>query len=153
MNASLRLFVIGGHALRTGGLIGCLVAGAGVAGCASPFAPAPIDKASAAAPEITALAHSSKPFPTFSQIPAAPSDVRADRAWGKAAADLEAQSAELSRATAPGTWSLNGTSGFAQKAQADAGPGVTGPESTTADTEAFAKQARARATPPPPPKK
>ncbi|WP_304164651.1 hypothetical protein [Phenylobacterium aquaticum] len=153
MNASLRLFVIGGHALRTSGLMGCLLVGASLSGCAAnPFAPQPLDKASAAAPEITAVAHNNRPFPTFAGIPAVPSDIRPDRAWGKAAAELEGQGAELARATAPGTWSLTGTDAFAQRAQAEAGP-AAGAESTTADTEAFAKQARARATPPPPPKK
>lgn len=153
MNASLRLFVIGGHALRTGGLLGCLMVGAGLSGCANPFAPAPLDKASAAAPEIAALAHNNQRFPTFATIPAMPSDVRADRAWGKAAAEIEGQGAEIARATAPGTWTLTNTSAFVKSAQADAGPTISGAESTTADTEAFAKQARARATPPPPPKK
>ncbi|MFD1189349.1 hypothetical protein [Phenylobacterium conjunctum] len=157
MNASLRLFVtnrLTRRALRVGVALGCLSAAAGVAGCASgPFAPASLDKASAASAEISTLASAAKTYPTFADIPPPPADVRPDRAWGKAAAEVEGDGAALAAATAPSTWTLSATDSFAARALAAAGPGVEGPDSTTAATEAFAKQARQRATPPPPPKK
>ena len=155
MNASLRLFVtnqLARRSLRAGAALGCLVLAAGLSGCAaSVFTPAKLDSTSAAADQITALTSASKTYPTFADIPPPPADVRPDRAWGKAAAEVEADGQALAAATAPGTWTLSGTDTFASRAQAAAGPGVEG--STTAATEAFAKQARQRATPPPPPKK
>jgi hypothetical protein len=155
MNASLRLFVTDPLALRrlrVGAAAGCLVLAAGLSGCASnPFTPSKLDHSSAAAGQITTLTNASKAYPSFADIPPAPADVRPDRAWGKAAAEIEADGQALAAATAPGSWSLSGTDTFASRAQAAAGPSVEG--STTAATEAFAKQARQRATPPPPPKK
>lgn len=155
MNASLRLFVTNRaerRALRIGAALGCLTLAAGLSACAAgPFAPAGLDKSSAAAGQISALTSASKSYPSFADIPPAPSDVRPDRAWGKAAAEIEADGAALAAATAPSTWTLSGTDSFAARAQAAAGPAAEG--STTAATEAFAKQARQRATPPPPPKK
>ena len=108
MNASLRLFVtnrLTRRALRVGVALGCLSAAAGVAGCASgPFAPASLDKASAASAEISTLASAAKTYPTFADIPPPPADVRPDRAWGKAAAEVEGDGAALAAATAPSRW-------------------------------------------------
>lgn len=120
MNASLRLFVtnrLTRRALRVGVALGCLSAAAGVAGCASgPFAPASLDKASAASAEISTLASAAKTYPTFADIPPPPADVRPDRAWGKAAAEVEGDGAALAAATAPSTWTLSATDSFAARA-------------------------------------
>lgn len=91
-------------------------------------------------------------FPTFAQIPPVPGDVRPLPAFGTAARDLDRTLAELEAQTAPGTWTLSGTEAYAARAQALAGPDTGSSISTTAATEAFARQARARATPPPPPR-
>lgn len=155
MNASLRLFVthrFSRRTLRASAAVGGLGLALSLSACAGgPFAPSGLDKSSAAAGEISTLTSAAKTYPTFADIPPAPADVRPDRAWGKAAAQIEAEGTALAAATAPSTWTLTGTDTFASRAQAAAGPAVEG--STTAATEAFASQARRRATPPPPPKK
>ncbi|MBP7817728.1 MAG: hypothetical protein KA085_16530 [Phenylobacterium sp.] len=139
--------------LRTSLLV-CVCGGAMVSGCAvsNPFATAAVDPGSPVAAEVSAKARASNVYPTFASIPPVPSDVRALPAFGRAANELEAAGAELIAETAPGTWTLTGTEAFAGRARDIAGPGITGPESTTAATEAFAKAQRARATPPPPPR-
>jgi len=123
--------------------------------CASinPFATTPVDKSSKAAAEITAKARSSTTYPTFADIPPAPKDVRPVQAWGPAASAVTTAGQQLEQATAPSTWSLNDTQTFATRAKGSTSDDAAGVSSTVADTEAFARQARQRATPPPPPKR
>lgn len=125
-----------------------------VSGCAvsNPFATAAVDPASPIAAQVAAKARAGRTYPTFADIPSAPTDVRALPAFGRAANALEVAGADVIRETAPGTWTLTGTEAFAGRARDMAGPEITGAESTTAATEAFAKAQRARATPPPPPR-
>lgn len=154
MNASPRLFVMSRlEPLRTSLLV-CVCGGAMLSGCAisNPFATASVDPASPIAAEVAAKARASHDYPTFADIPPVPTDVRALPAFGRAATELEVAGADLTRETAPGTWTLTGTESFAGRARDIAGPEPTGPESTTAATEAFAKAQRARATPPPSPR-
>lgn len=154
MNASPRLFVMSRlEPLRTSLLV-CACAAAMLGGCAisNPFVTASVDPASPIAAEVAAKARASRDYPTFADIPSVPSDVRPLPAFGRAADELEVAGVELVRETAPGTWTLTGTEAFAGRARDMAGPETTGPESTTAATEAFAKAQRARATPPPPPR-
>ena len=153
MNASPRLFVMSRlEPLRTSLLV--CAGGAMLGGCAisNPFATAPVDPASPIAAEVAAKARAAGDYPTFAAIPPVPADVRPLPAFGRAADDLEAAGADLARETAPSTWTLTGTEAFAGRARDIAGPETTGPDSTTAATEAFAKAQRARATPPPPPR-
>jgi hypothetical protein len=56
--------------------------------------------------------------------------------------------AALERDTAPDTWTLNATDAFVEKARRDAGPQIEPPK--PGDAEAFARELRERATPPPP---
>jgi hypothetical protein len=149
MNASARLFLnlhqsaavasLAGAALLLGGCVG------------NPFADAQIDPGSPIAAEAARTARMNTDFPSFSEIPAQPNDVRPLRLFGAAAREVELARAKLERETAPETWTLNNTEAFAKTAQTAAGP-EGGAQSRT-DTDAFADILRKRATPPPPPKR
>jgi hypothetical protein len=119
--------------------------------CIHPFRDAKVDPRSPIAPEVAKTVRPGAPFPTFVNFPKAPSDVRPHKQYGKAAAQVELEGAALVAATADATWTLGDTAAFAAKAQADAGPEL--PPNQPGDTEAFAKDQKARATPPPPVKR
>lgn len=137
------------------GLMLCACAGVLLTGCASynPFATAPVDPASPVAEDVARVARSGGDFPTFADIPPVPTDQRPVTQWGQAAGKLETERATLERQTAPNTWTLDGTERFQARAKAMAGPPiVSDAASSTAATEAFARQLRERATPPPSPR-
>lgn len=150
MNALDRNFMNAGKSKIAARVLGVASAAALAAGCASPIASAKVDPSSPIAAEVAKLASADKDYPSFSEIPAKPTDVRPARVYGERAQAVEAARAELDAATAPNTWTLDATSSFAAKAQADAGPTLGAPANT--DTEAFASSVRKRATPPPPAK-
>lgn len=152
MNAPLRLFARPQARRSAGAVIGCVGAAAMLAGCANPFATAKVDPNSPVAAEIERMAGQKRPYPTFADIPAVPTDQRPVADWGKAADQLELASSRLDQATAPNTWTLQGTERFAARARSQAGPDIDSSRSTTPATEAFARQLRERATPPPPPR-
>ena len=137
------------------GLIFCACASLALAGCASsnPLATLPIDPNSPVAADVARMSRTSGPFPTFADIPPIPTDQRPVAQWGKEARQLEVAGSTLERDTAPKTWTLNGTERFQAQAKAAAGPAIQGnASSSTAATEAFARQLRERATPPPSPR-
>lgn len=143
MNASRPLFQI--H-VRTG-LI--LAAVAGLGGCAgNPFREHPVDPASPVAGEVAERSHPKTGFPTFASIPDPPADLRPAAQYGRQSAQLDAAGKALIAATEPGTWTLQNTDAFAEKARHDAGPPLApgNPE----QSEAEARALRERATPPPP---
>ena len=150
MNASLRSFSVClnissgiGRALAV--LAGC----AGLCGCVgNPFVNAAVDPSSPVAAEVTRLTRSDAPLPTFASIPKAPTDLRPVAAYGREAQALELAAAQLIRETEPETWTLQGTTAFADTARRDVGPEL--PPITPGDADAFARELRARATPPPP---
>jgi len=151
MNAPLRLFVRP-HVRRSAGAVaGCVGAAVMLAGCANPFATAKVDPNSPVAAEIERMASQKRPYPTFADIPPVPTDQRPVAQWGKQADQLEVAASRLDSATAPNTWTLQGTDRFAARARSQAGPDIN-TNSTTPATEAFARQLRERATPPPPPR-
>jgi len=124
----------------------CLLAGA----CTT------VDTASSGnsmAPEVAAISRAQQTYPSFADIPAAPTDLRPLRAWGQAARASQADRLALEQATADGTWTLSGTEAFAARAIAAAGPVPASLTSTSAATEAYVRELRRRATPPPPPKR
>ena len=112
-----------------------------------------IDPSSPIAPEAAKLSRNNAPFPKFSQIPAVPKDVRPVKQFGVAAAETVKVRDDLIAKTEPNTWTLKSgdTTTFAGQGRTAAGPEVA--PSDPAVTEAFARELRKRATPPPPPKR
>ena len=152
MNAPLRLFACSSLGASARGVLGCMTVAVLAAGCAgNPFAEAKVDANSAVADDVARMAHESRSFPTFDQIPASPPPSRPVAAWGQAADQLEVAAAKVERNTAPNTWTLSGTERFVTRARSQAGPDIGVEASTTPSSEAFAKELRERATPPPPP--
>lgn len=132
-----------------GGLSGCAVIGGLLAGCVGdPVRSARINPASPIAAEATQMVRSNRHWPSFSQIPPAPTDVRAPQAFGVAASDIQSAGERLEKETGPDSWSLTGTDRFAARANAQASDDSV----ESRDTDAFARSARERATPPPPPR-
>jgi hypothetical protein len=131
----------------------CLGAGAALSGCApgNPFATGPVDPSSPVAAEVTKAVRSNRAYPTFAQIPPAPTDVRPVEGWASAVGDVKSARADLDRQTAPQTWTLQRTEAFAASAQAAVGQD-DGPAAREGDTEAFTRRSQERATPPPPPR-
>jgi hypothetical protein len=133
-----------------------LAAGVGacvlLSGCiANPFKDAIVDPRSPIAAEVTKSVNPNAPYPTFVNFPKTPAGVRPHKQYGVDAGVVEADGATLIAATADSTWTLSGTDAFAAQTRADAGPILAPP--APGDTEAFAKDLKARATPPPPVKR
>lgn len=129
---------------------------AGLTACASPlspFTPPPADPSSPVAAAANAAAKASKDAvaPRFIDIPAIPTDVRTPVQFKKAVGAEKIAADKLKRDTAPGTWTLSDTEGYASKARRVAKvPAPAAPtDADRAATEAFAKAARDRATAPP----
>lgn len=153
MNAPLRLFANSLIRPSLRGLLACTGAAALLAGCASnPLAEAPVDPNSPVAGEVARMARENREFPTFADIPPMPTDQRPLAEFGQQVAKLEVARAQLERDTAANTWTLDGTERFAARARAAAGPDIDAGASTTPSTEAFARELRERATPPPSPR-
>ena len=153
MNAPLRLFAKLSADPAREGVAACVMLAALLSGCAgSPFAEAPVDPASPVAEDISRMAKAARQDPTFASIPPVPHEERKLADWGRAADQLEIAGAKLERETAPNTWTLTGTEGFAARARSQAGPDLDTSVSTTTASEAFAKELRERATPPPSPR-
>ncbi len=103
-------------------------------------------------PDLLAAAASVDSYPTFCSIPATPTDVRAPGDFRSAVVDTRMAGANLVAEDGPSSFSLNGTDDFAAAARGEA---VAPPPMTTpqdAPTDAFVKQMRSRATPPPRPR-
>lgn len=113
-----------------------------------------IDAQSPAAAAVQAEAAKPHPWPTFADIPPLPADVRDAAGWKVAVSDQEAEGLYTRRNAAEGTWSLTGTEAFAARAQAEINViDVHAPTAAEiAESEAYARALRARATPPPPPR-
>lgn len=151
-----------GKIARLGGLFrGVALAGllAGVSACASslssvsPFSPPPADPSSPVAAAANAAAKDSKhaDLPRFIDIPAIPTDVRTPVQFKKAVGAEKVAADKLKRDTAPETWTLSDTEGYASQARkvGKAPPSDIPTDADRAATEAFAKAARDRATAPP----
>jgi len=125
------------------------IGGALLGGCVgNPFTDAKIDPASPVAADVARMTRGDAKFPTFAGIPAPPKDIRPLAQYGRDARAVLAEGQALEQATAPGTWTLQGTEAFAEKGRRDAGPQIEPPK--PGDAEAFARELRGRATPPPP---
>lgn len=113
----------------------------------------PIDQKSPAAAAVANVLNAPGEYPTFASIPDAPTDLRTAEDYR---ADVQGQNetaAALAAAVAPSTWTLSETDAFAAQAMADAKVGtVTAPtDAEVADSEAYARALRAKASPPPRP--
>ena len=136
-------------AIPVRGLLGTPLALALLAsGCASRPAAGP--PPTAATTEARAFAAEAKAYPRFSDIPVLPVDERPLAAWGLAAGEVLAEGAALERDGAENTWTLRQTEAFAAKTSKASGPAPPS-VSATAAADAFARDVRKRATPPPPP--
>ena len=134
--------------LRFGLIVGLA---AGASACASPFKTAPVDPSPPVAAAVATAAKTKGARLKLSEIPAIPSDIpSADQIRG-AVAQQQAAGDALARATAPSTWELKETESYAAKARRDVTPpAFEAPTDTDrANTEAFARAARGRASAPP----
>jgi len=127
-------------------------AAAAASGCmaSDPFAPQ-TDPQSAAAASIAEATARTKPYPKWSDFPAAPTNVPQPSTIATRVAETEAAQAALVAAAAEIEWTLSDTQGWAASARSLVDPSlaVPAPADATAQTEAFAAEARAKATPPP----
>ena len=106
-----------------------------------------VDPTSPVAPEVAKMARASTAYPSFSDIPPQPTDIRPPKVYGQRAKQLLAARDQLEAATAPNTWTLSNTQGFVSQTRSQAGPAYAPPANTA---EAFANTVRKRATQPPP---
>lgn len=146
MYAPARLFSIRSAAGLIAGASACAL----LAGCVgNPFQDAKVDPQSRVAAEVAKVAHTNRAYPTFAEIPPIPKDVRAPGQYGRQAQAIEQARSDLEQKTAPETWSLSGTEGFAAQARQEAGNEAA--PTPSGEAGAFADSQRKRATPPPPP--
>lgn len=124
---------------------------AGATACASPFTSSKVDPSSPVAAAATAAAKVKGPRRKFSEIPAIPTDVPTDVQVRANVVQQQAAGAALAKATAPNTWELKDSEVYAAKARREANPpALAAPtEADRANTEAFARAARGRASAPP----
>ncbi|MDP1631584.1 MAG: hypothetical protein Q8L66_09215 [Caulobacter sp.] len=132
-------------AAATGMLCGCVALPK-----IEPGASAGIDSRSTAAGRVADEIRTPGPWPTFAGIPQAPTDVRDAEAWRAAVAEQQADGLYVQRNAAQSTWSLSATEAFAAAARAEANPlGLQAPTAAEmAESEAYARALRKRATPP-----
>ncbi len=136
-----------------------LSAAAGVGGCTNLakenyFLPGGVDQTSAVAGQVAAAQQAPGPFPRFSQIPPAPTDVRPLTAWRAAIGETlaEKRSVDANNSTYP--YTLSNTQAFAEASRARIPPAEATPPAVDATqaAEAYAASQRERAKAPPPPK-
>jgi hypothetical protein len=112
-----------------------------------------IDPNSAAAKDVARIAAEPTSFPSFQDIPAVPTDVRPSAEWRSSVLALRSAGEAVVRASGPDSFSLADTEGFVAGVKARLDPRSTTPPTAAeiAESAAFVKAARARATPPPRP--
>lgn len=134
-----------------------LLAGAasGLTACADlpklePGANAQVDPRSPAAAEVNAALKTPGPWPTFADIPSVPEDVRNSAEWRAAIEDQQADALYTARNAAADTWSLSATEEFEARIRREANPlGLQPPtDAEIAESEAYVRALRKRATPP-----
>jgi len=113
-------------------------AGAALAASCAPAAPPPDEFA----------APSTLAYPNFCDIPPKPTDVRPAAAFKTQVVRTRMAGAMVVRQTAPDTFTLSGTEGFAESAKREAAPPPPETAPMEGDTEAFVNQSKAKATPP-----
>jgi hypothetical protein len=152
MNVRSSLFVNVRRTRRAAQLLAGAGACAVLSGCmGNPFRDAKVDPRSPIAAEVATAVRHDAPYPTFAGIPPVPKDIRPHKQYGQAAAQIEKTRDELALTTADNTWTLSNTETFAAQVKSGAGPDRGAAQQS--DTDAFAKEQRKRATPPPPTKR
>ena len=131
-----------------------LVAGLVLGGCASRtvFDEVAVNPQSPAKAQIESVLAKPGDFPTFADIPAAPTDLPTADALRAEVEDQEAVGLATRNDTAPESWHLDASDAFAERAQSDIGDIRSPTDAEIAESEAFAAAARARAKTPPRPK-
>src|SRR5262245_10818702 len=128
MNALDRIFVNAGKSRMAARFLGVASAAALTSACVGdPIASAKVDPNSPIAAEVAKVSGSNRDYPSFNEIPPKPSDLRPAAMYGAQAHKLEMARDDLDRATAPGTWTLGGTTAFAERARTEAGPSPAAP--------------------------
>ena len=141
-----RLALLAGAALTLGACAGLEAV--------EPGTGAAINPESAAVPAVAAAIGDPGPWPTFASIPRLPADLRSPDGWRDAVAEQEADRLFIEREAAADSWSLSDTEAFAAGLRSTAAEvDVRAPtDAEMAESEAYARTLRARATPPPLPR-
>lgn len=146
-----RLSRLGSAGLTLGAALAC-----GGQAMANPFAFGPVDANSPVAADVAKAQREPGPYPSFVHVPPVPRDVRPASAWRAAVYETWGlkQSLEAEAAAIPFTLAVGqaGAWAAAERAKIPAAEMTPPPADTAGQAEAFAETARARATPPPPPK-
>ena len=87
-------------------------------------------------------------YPTFCSIPKPPTNLKSPAQVHREVLDARLAGRDVVDATQPSTFTLEDTAGFARRAITEAAPPPPVTTPSDADTEAFAKAARATAIPP-----
>lgn len=134
--------------MRLGLIVGLA---AGASACANPFKTAPVDPSSPVAAAVASAAKVKGPRRKLSEIPTIPTDIPSADQIRSAVAQQQAAGDALTRATAPSTWELKDSESYAAKARRDVTPPAfdAPTDADRANTEAFARAARGRASAPP----
>ncbi|WP_297511892.1 hypothetical protein [uncultured Caulobacter sp.] len=134
--------------VRVGLIVGLAV---GATACATPFSTAPVDPSSPIAASVNAAAKTRGTHRKFSEIPPVPKDVPTAAQIRAAVAQQQVAGEALTKAVAPNTWELKDTEAYAAKARRDANPAAlqAPTDAERAESEAFARALRSRASAPP----
>ena len=87
-------------------------------------------------------------YPSFCAIPPVPHDIRDAQAFKSIVVDTRLAGRSLEQSTETNQFSMSGTLDFADRARHESTPPPPADALGPADTEAFLRDARARATPP-----
>ncbi|MBX7247795.1 MAG: hypothetical protein K1X35_01960 [Caulobacteraceae bacterium] len=124
----------------------------GLGGCLAhdPFA-MPADPKSAAAQQVNEAAARDRPFPRWSEFPAAPQNVPTAEDFRMRVVETEEAQRILAAQAAQLQWELENTEAWAQASRSlvDADLAQPAPADAARQTEAWAAAARAQAVPPP----
>ena len=131
-------------------------AAAWLCGCQTPsqvagFHTAAVDPNSPVYQDVMNATRHPGPYPTFSDIPKTPTDIRPVAAWAVAVADIKSDRSNLDSAVAALPPPAADTESFAANARTEAAaPAAAAPPAeAAADAQDYAQSLKARATPPP----
>lgn len=123
------------------------------AGGATPFSAGRIDQRSSVAGEVAKASETPGPYPTFSSVPPVPHDIRPASAWRSAVVGELADKRQLEAEAASIPFILKDSEAWATAERAKIPASELKPVAPgeASDSEAYAAEQRARATPPPAP--